>query len=114
MTVVAEAANGREAVIVARREKPDLVVMDISMPDLNGMEATKRLLADDPKAQIIGLSMNADRRYVEAMMQAGAAGYFLKNAAAAELIHAIHVVAKGGKYLSPEVAWPGLELLSAA
>jgi len=114
MIVVAEAANGREGIILARSEKPDVIVMDISMPDLNGMEATQRIVADNQNVRIIGLSMNADRRYVVAMLEAGAAGYVLKNAAAAELIRAIHVVRSDRRYLSPEVAWPDLEFVSAS
>ena len=92
MTVVSEASDGRAAVEQARTLRPDVVVMDISMPDLNGVDATRRLLAEMPRIKIIALSMNSDRRYVIAMFKAGAVGYLLKNSASEELIHAVHAV----------------------
>src|SRR4051812_28409081 len=78
LAVVGEAENGRAAVELARALSPDVVVMDVSMPELNGMDATRRLAAEVPKAKVIALSMHADRRYVARMLEAGAAGYLLK------------------------------------
>ena len=74
------------------------------MPDLNGVDATRRLIADNPKLKVIGLSMNSDRRYVVAMFQAGAVGYLLKNSAAEELIQAVQAVAADLTYVSPSIA----------
>ncbi len=101
--VVGEAANGREAVAEALRLRPDVVVMDLAMPELNGVDATRRLTKELPGTKILGLSMNADRRYVTAMLTAGAAGYVLKNAAADQLLEALTVVMRGGTYLSPAI-----------
>ena len=104
MEVVGEAQGGREALALAHLLRPDIVVMDISMPDLNGIDATRRLAAELPKIKVIALSMNSDRRYVVAMFQAGAVGYLLKNAAAEELILAVRAVAAELKYVSPSIA----------
>ncbi len=103
-TVVGEAANGHEAVALAIRERPDIVVMDISMPELNGIDATRRVVDAVKGIKVIGLPMNADRRYVVAMFGAGAVGYLLKNAASDELIRAVRAVASGLTYVSPAVA----------
>jgi two-component system response regulator NreC len=102
--VIGEAASGREAIAEARRLHPDVVVMDVAMPDLNGIDATRRLHAELPEIKIIGLSMNSDRRYVLAMLDAGAAGYLLKNAASDELLSALAIVTRGQTYLSPTIA----------
>jgi DNA-binding NarL/FixJ family response regulator len=102
--VIGEAANGREAVAEVLRLHPDVVVMDLAMPELNGVDAARRLTKELPGTKIVALSMTADRRYVTAMMAAGAAGYVLKNAAAEQLIEALNVVTSGEKYLSPEIA----------
>ena len=104
MEVVGEAQGGREALTLAHLLHPAIVVMDISMPDLNGIDATRRLVAELPKIKVIGLSMNSDRRYVIAMFQAGAAGYLLKNSAAEELIQAVRAVSADLKYVSPSIA----------
>lgn len=104
LEVVGEAANGREAVAVAHHVRPDLVIMDISMPDLNGVDATRRLVIELPGTKVIALSMNSDRRYVLAMFTAGAAGYLLKSSASEELIRAVRAVACGQKYVSPAIA----------
>lgn len=101
VSVVGEAANGREAVVQALRLHPDVVVMDVGMAELNGIDATRRLTRELPGTKVLGLSMNADRRYVTAMLSAGAVGYVLKNAAAEQLIEALTVVVSGGTYLSP-------------
>ena len=104
--VVGEAGNGHEAIAEVRRLRPDVVVMDIGMPELNGIDATRRLTAELPEVKILALSMNADRRYVTAMLAAGAAGYLLKNAASDELLGALDTVRHGETYLSPAIAQP--------
>jgi two-component system, NarL family, response regulator NreC len=104
LLVIAEAATGREAVALALRLRPDVVVMDVSMPELNGIDATKRLVAELPGTKVIALSMHSDRRYVIAMFAAGAMGYLLKNSASEELIQAVRAVARNHKYVSPSVA----------
>ena len=101
--VVGEVANGRDAIALAADLKPDVVVMDISMPDLNGIDATRLLLARSPGTKVIGLSMNSDRRYVVAMFAAGAVGYLLKSSASEELIQAVRAVASNLRYVSPSV-----------
>lgn len=103
IAVVGEAANGHEALVLLAQIHPNLVIMDVTMPGLNGIEATRRIRSEAPVTKVLALSMNADRRYVVAMLSAGAAGYLLKNAAADELIHAIHAVGAGQTYLSPGI-----------
>lgn len=102
--VVGVADNGRKAVKLTQELKPDLVIMDISMPDLNGMEATRQIIAQCPRVKIIALSMNTDKRYVKGMLKAGASGYLTKGCSFEELANAIHVVATGKKYISPEIS----------
>jgi len=104
LEVVGEASNGHEVIELARRLRPDIVVMDISMPHLNGIDATRALVAEQRGIKVIGLSMNADQRYVIAMFKAGAAGYLLKNAASDELIRAVRAVAVDLTYVSPSIA----------
>jgi two-component system, NarL family, response regulator NreC len=104
LEVVGEAANGHEGIAAAHRLKPDVVVMDISMPELNGIDATRRLLAEMPGLKVIGLSMHSDRRYVLALFGAGAVGYLLKNSASDELIQAVRAAVAGQRYVSPAVA----------
>jgi DNA-binding NarL/FixJ family response regulator len=101
--VVAEAENGRKAVQMAQGAKPDIVVMDVSMPDLNGIEATKQIIEILPETRVIALSMHSDKRFVMGMLRAGASGYLLKDCASQELANAIQQVAGGKKYLSPEI-----------
>jgi two-component system response regulator NreC len=101
--VVAEAENGRRAVQMAQETKPDVVVMDVSMPDLNGIEATMQIIESLPDTRVIALSMHSDKRFVTGMLRAGASGYLLKDCASQELATAIHQVAGGKKYLSPEI-----------
>lgn len=101
--VKAEAENGRQAVRLAMELKPDVVVMDISMPDLNGMEATRQILSDEPGIKVVALSMHSHRRYVSGMLKAGATGYLLKSCAFEELTSAISTVVDGKTYLSPSV-----------
>ena len=103
LEVVAEAENGRKAVQMALEKKPDVVVMDVSMPDLNGIEATMQIIDGLPETRVIALSMHSDKRFVLGMLQAGASGYLLKDCASQELATAIHQVAGGKKYLSPEI-----------
>jgi DNA-binding NarL/FixJ family response regulator len=102
--VVGEAADGHEAVALGRTLKPRVVVLDVTMSGLNGIDATRRIAAEMPQVKVIGLSVNADRRYVLAMLAAGASGYLLKNAASEELTRAIDAVIGGKKYVSPLVA----------
>lgn len=102
--VVGEAENGRSAVELARQLAPDVVVMDISMPDLNGIEATRQIAARAPQTRVLALSMHSDRRFVTGALAAGAAGYLLKDCAFEELCRAVHAVAKKQVYLSPAVA----------
>ena len=102
--VVAEAGNGREAVELARKTQPDVVVMDIAMSDLNGIEAARQILADNQDVKVIALSAYGDHRHVLGMLEAGAKAYVLKDNAAEELIRAIRAVLAGKKYLTPEVA----------
>lgn len=101
--VVGEAADGHEAIACARTANPDVIVMDVSMRGLNGIDATARIVSELPGIKVIGLSMNADRRYVLAMLGAGASGYILKDTASQELIRALRTVAAGHTYLSPEI-----------
>ncbi|HXN34426.1 MAG TPA: response regulator transcription factor [Polyangiaceae bacterium] len=102
--VVGEASNGHEAIAEVKRLRPGILVIDIAMPELNGIDATRRLSAELPGIKVIALTMNSDRRYVIAMLEAGAAGYLLKNAASDELLTALAVVARGQTYLSPAIA----------
>jgi DNA-binding NarL/FixJ family response regulator len=101
--VVAEAENGREAIALAAKHAPDIMLIDIGMPDMNGLEATRRILSADPKIGVIALSMHSDGRYVRGMFDAGARGYLLKTCDAAELIRAISAVQKGRSYVTSEV-----------
>ena len=104
MEVIGEAGNGREAVRLATELRPDLVVMDVNMPDLNGIETTRQLLKDLPAVKVIALSMYSDRRFVTGMLRAGASGYMLKASAFDELATAFETVIAGEIYLSPKVA----------
>ncbi|MDD4869041.1 MAG: response regulator transcription factor [Kiritimatiellae bacterium] len=104
MEVIGEAADGQAAVQTARKLSPDVIVIDIGMPELNGIEATRQITALKCKPKVIGLSMHADRRYVSQMLKAGASGYILKDSAFEELVQAIETVAKGRTYLSPQIA----------
>jgi len=104
MEVIGEAADGRTAWEQARECKPDIVVMDLSMPQLNGAQATERLKQACPQVKVLALTVHEDKGYIQQLLQAGASGYVLKLAATEELIHAIRVVAAGGVYLDPIVA----------
>ena len=102
--VVGETANGREALKLIRALTPDIVLMDISMPELNGLDATAHALRAQPHLKVIILSMHATEAYVLEALRAGAAGYLLKDAEAAELERAIRTVARGERYLTPSVS----------
>jgi DNA-binding NarL/FixJ family response regulator len=102
--VVAEAGNGREAVECAERCKPDVAVIDVSMPELNGIEATRRIAEVSPRTRVLALSMHKDAVYVREILRAGARGYLLKDAIDKELLSAIRCVAQGEGYLSPAVS----------
>lgn len=104
MEVVGEAGNGREAVEKATALQPDVVVMDVTMPELNGIEATRRLRAAAPYSHVLALSVHRDGVYVREMVRAGAEGYILKESADTELLAAVRAVSDGNSYLSPEVA----------
>ena len=101
--VVAEADSGKEAVSLAREHKPDLVLIDISMPGLNGMDATRQILAANPKIRVLALSMHTEKIYVKGMLDAGASGYILKSCSYNELVNALKTVLAGNIYLSPEI-----------
>ena len=102
--LVGEARNGREAVEMARSLRPDVILMDIAMPVLNGLEATRQVLAANPAAKVIILSAHSDEVYVERMSEVGVAGFLEKQTSAEVLTKAIREVAKGGKYFSPVIA----------
>ncbi|MEI6807691.1 MAG: response regulator transcription factor [bacterium] len=104
MEVIGEAADGQNAVQSAKTLSPDVIVIDIGMPELNGIEATRQITALKCGPKVIGLSMHADRRHVAQMLKAGASGYLLKDCAFEELGLAIETVAKGQIYLSPQIA----------
>jgi DNA-binding NarL/FixJ family response regulator len=104
MEVAAEAENGRKALQMARRHKPDIVIMDIGMPDLNGIDASRKILEELPEIRIIALSMHGDKQFVQGMLRAGVKGYLIKDCASEELIRSIRVVRSGNVYISPYVA----------
>ena len=104
MEIAGEAANGREAVELAEKIKPDVVVMDVAMPELNGIEATRRLAASAPHIRVLALSMHKDSVYVREILRAGARGYLLKDSPAQDLLAAVRAVAGGKGYLSPAVS----------
>ena len=104
MEVVADAENGRKAVVLAKKLVPSVIIMDVTMPDMNGIEATRKIVGDLPDIKVIALSMHSDRRFVLGMLEAGASGYLLKDCAFGELAGAIHQVVTGNTYLSPKIA----------
>ena len=107
--VIGTASNGREAVHLARELTPDVVVMDISMPDLNGIEAARQIRVRAPSVRVVMLSMHANREHVHQALAAGADGYVLKESAAAEVATAVRAVAAGRRYLSPSIEAAMLE-----
>jgi two-component system response regulator NreC len=104
ITVVGEAGDGREAVLLAKTLKPEVVVMDIGMPNLNGIEAALQMTQHNPELAVVMLSMHSDESYVLRALKAGARGYLLKDSAEADLIKAVHVVAGGKSFFSPAVS----------
>ena len=107
--VIGTASNGREAVHLARELTPDVVVMDISMPDLNGIEAARQIRVRAPSVRVVMLSMHANREHVHQALAAGADGYVLKESAATEVAAAVRAVAAGRRYLSPAIEAAMLE-----
>ena len=104
MEVVAEAEQGRTAVRLVRELLPDVVIMDVSMPDLNGMEATRQIVGEFSGVKVVALSMHSDTLFVSEMLKSGASGYLLKDCAFEELARAIRTVVAGRTYLSPSVS----------
>ena len=102
--IVGEACDGRSAVTLARSLSPNIVIMDIGMSDMNGIEATRKIVAESRRMRVIALSTYADKRYVLNMLDAGAMGYVLKIAAYEEIVRAVRAAHAGKTYLSPEVA----------
>src|SRR5689334_306225 len=104
LEVVGEASNGREAVERAETIQPDVVVMDVSMPELNGVGATRRIASVSPRTRVLAVSMHRDSVYVRDILRAGARGYLIKDAREEDLLDAVRAVAKGEGYLSPAVS----------
>lgn len=104
MEVIAEAGDGWEGVRLAEKLTPDVVIMDIAMPELNGIEATRQILERTTGIRVMVLSMHSDKRFVERTLKAGASGYLLKDCAFEELVRAIRTVMAGQIYLSPGIA----------
>ena len=104
MKIVGEAEDGRETVRLAEEQSPDIIVMDIAMPNMNGIEATRRIVASNPNAGIVILSMHQDESYVLRSLKAGAKGYLLKDSVRADVIEAIRSVAQGRSFLTRKVS----------
>jgi len=103
MEVLADTNEGRKAVELVREMSPDVVIMDVTMAGLNGIEATRVITAEFPKVKVVALSIHSQRRFIAEMLSAGAAGYVLKECLFDELFEAIQAVAAGGRYLSPRI-----------
>ena len=104
MEIVGEAGNGREAVELAEKLRPDVAVVDVAMPELNGIEATRRMAEVTPRTRVLALSMHKDSVYVREILRAGARGYLLKDQIDSDLLAAVRAVARGEGYLSPSVS----------
>lgn len=102
--VIGEAANGRDAVALAERSKPDVVIMDIAMPGLNGIDATRQITRRDPDIKVIILSMHADESYILRALGAGAKGYLLKESTETDVLPAVRSVQEGKPYFTPSIA----------
>jgi DNA-binding NarL/FixJ family response regulator len=101
ITIVGEATNGRDCVSTARELHPDIIIMDVSMPDMNGMEATRQLGSVCKNAKVLALSMSTNRRQIQEMLRSGARGFLAKDSACEELLRAIKTIQEGNPYLSP-------------
>jgi DNA-binding NarL/FixJ family response regulator len=104
VAVVGEAANGREAIDLAQTLRPDLLVLDVGLPEIDGIEVARRLRASQPGLKLLALSIHSEERFVQAMLNAGANGYLLKTSAVTELVQAIRAVTQGKLYVSQDVA----------
>lgn len=104
MEVLADTDEGRKAVELVRELLPDVVIMDVTMAGLNGIEATRLITSEFPEVKVVALSIHSQRRFIADMLSAGAAGYILKECLFDELVQAIQAVAMGGRYLSPRIA----------
>lgn len=104
MEVIGQASNGREAVELGESLQPDVAVMDVTMPELNGIEATRRMEKVSPKTRVLALSMHKDAVYVREILRAGARGYLLKDCSESDFLMAVRAVAVGKGYLSPEIS----------
>lgn len=101
--LVGEAADGTEALVLLKRFPAEVVVMDLNMPEISGIETAKRILLEDPGIRVVIISLQSDPSYVKAGFRAGVTGYLLKDCAFEELVEAVHIVAAGGSYVSPEI-----------
>ncbi len=104
LEIVGLARNGREALDMALKHHPDVVIMDLTMPEMNGVEATRRIISTMEDVKILALSMHADKRFLAEILKAGATGYALKEGSSAEFLHAIRTVSEGDTYLTPKIA----------
>lgn len=109
MVVIGEALNGLDAIKLVAEKKPDIIVLDIAMPDMNGIAAARRIFIDHPKVKVLALSMHSDHHFVTEMLEAGASGYMLKDSAFGELTNAIRTIIAGGLFISPLIAGNVLE-----
>ncbi|MDQ3259156.1 MAG: response regulator transcription factor, partial [Acidobacteriota bacterium] len=114
METVGEADNGRVAVQLAQELLPDVVVMDVSMPELNGLQATKKLRQECPQVKVLTLTRHTDHGYLQQLLQAGASGYVLKQSKSAELLRAIRAVATGQTYLDPAITKQAITQIRSA
>ena len=103
LTVIAEAADGRECVLLAEEYSPDVIMMDVAMPNMNGIEATRRILAAHPRTAVVVLSMHQDESYVLGSLKAGARGYLLKDSLRSEIVEAVRAVSQGRSFLTRKI-----------